>query len=60
MKEKNTQQGQVLETAQQTKIRLARQRKRSIALALFLVALVVFFYLFTLLKTGPELFSRAL
>ena len=37
-----------------------RQRRRSIAIALGLVALVATFYAITIVKMGPELFSRAL
>ena len=44
----------------QNQERLARQRQRSIALALGLGALVVMFYILTIVKMGPEIFSRAL
>lgn len=37
-----------------------RQRKRSIAIALGLVALIITFYVLTIVKMGPELFSRSL
>jgi t-SNARE complex subunit (syntaxin) len=36
------------------------QRRRSIALAICLVAFVVIFYVATLVKFGPELMSRPL
>lgn len=39
---------------------LARRRKRSIALALVLGALVVIFYVLTIVKLGPNVFSRPL
>ena len=39
---------------------IARQRKRSIAIALTLALLVLMFYLLTIVKMGPELFDRAL
>ncbi len=39
---------------------LARQRKRSIAIAITLAVLVVMFYLLTIVKMGPALFSRPL
>jgi hypothetical protein len=35
-----------------------RQRTRSIAIALFLVALVVIFYLVTILRLGGNVFNR--
>jgi hypothetical protein len=38
----------------------ARRRKRSIALGLVLGALVVTFYVLTIVKLGPALFDRAL
>ena len=38
----------------------SRRRKRSIALALVLTALVVIFYVLTIVKFGPALFSRPL
>lgn len=38
----------------------SRQRKRSIAIAVGLVLLVVIFYTLTIVKIGPELFSRDL
>ncbi|MEO9808447.1 hypothetical protein [Roseibium sp.] len=37
-----------------------RRRSRSIAIALSLVALVVLFYVVTIVKMGPEIFNRAL
>lgn len=39
---------------------LARRRKRSVALALVLAALVAIFYVLTIVKLGPGLFSRPL
>ncbi|MDP1732335.1 MAG: hypothetical protein Q8L54_14410 [Devosia sp.] len=39
---------------------LARRRRRSIALALVLGALVVIFYVLTIVKMGPGLFERPL
>ena len=39
---------------------LARRRRRSIALALVLTGLVVFFYVVTLVKTGPAILNRPL
>jgi len=38
----------------------ARRRKRSIALALALGALVVAFYVLTIVKMGPGIFDRGL
>ena len=38
----------------------ARRRKRSIALALALGALVITFYVLTIVKLGPAVFDRAL
>lgn len=38
----------------------SRRRKRSIALALVLAAVVVIFYVLTIVKFGPALFSRPL
>ena len=38
----------------------ARRRRRSIALALVLGALVVIFYVLTIIKMGPTVFNRAL
>lgn len=38
----------------------ARQRKRSIALAIALGAIVIVFYILTVVKMGPDLFSRSL
>ena len=37
-----------------------RQRMRSIAIALTLGALVVLFYVLTLVKLGPRVFDRAI
>lgn len=50
---------------EQTQVQLAqeykkRQRRRSIAIALGLVGLVITFYVLTIVKMGPELFSRPL
>ncbi len=39
---------------------LARRRRRSVALALVLVGLVVFFFVVTLVKTGPAIMNRPL
>ena len=39
---------------------IRRRRKRSIALALSLAAMVVLFYVLTLVKLGPRVFDRAL
>lgn len=38
----------------------ARRRKRSIALGLALGALVIIFYVLTMVKLGPAVFDRAL
>ncbi|TWI87617.1 hypothetical protein JM93_02184 [Roseibium hamelinense] len=43
-------------TAEQTK----RRRSRSIAIAFALGALVVLFYVVTIVKMGPEIMNRAL
>ncbi len=40
--------------------RLARQRKRSIAIAVGLGLLVLMFYVLTIVKMGPEIFTRML
>ena len=40
--------------------RAATQRRRSIALALVLVGVVVLFYVLTVIKMGPGLFSRVM
>jgi hypothetical protein len=40
--------------------RLARQRRRSIAIALVLGGLVLIFYVLTIVKMGPAVFDRAL
>ena len=45
-----------VQTAEQKR----RQRARSIAIALSLVALVVLFYLITIVKFGPAILSRPL
>ena len=37
---------------------LARRKRRSVALGLLLASLVVFFYVITLVKTGPSILSR--
>ncbi|TCR61072.1 hypothetical protein [Bosea sp. BK604] len=39
---------------------MARRRRRSVALALVLGALVVFFFVVTLVKTGPAILNRPL
>ncbi|MEO1199429.1 MAG: hypothetical protein AAFX39_09370 [Pseudomonadota bacterium] len=39
---------------------IARRRKRSIALAISLGAMVILFYALTLIKLGPRVFDRAL
>lgn len=39
---------------------LARRRRRSIALALVLCGLVLFFFAVTLVKTGPAILNRPL
>ncbi|MDP3407162.1 hypothetical protein [Bosea sp. (in: a-proteobacteria)] len=39
---------------------MARRRRRSIALALVLGGLVVFFFIVTLVKTGPAILNRPL
>ena len=39
---------------------LAQQRKRSIAIALGLLVLVAMFYILTIVKMGPDLFTRAI
>jgi hypothetical protein len=39
---------------------VARRRRRSIALALALAGLVVIFYVLTIVKMGPGVFSRPL
>ncbi|WP_156395739.1 hypothetical protein [Bosea sp. Leaf344] len=39
---------------------MARRRRRNIALALVLGGLVVFFFLVTLVKTGPAILNRPL
>ena len=37
---------------------MARRRRRSVALALVLVGLVVLFFVVTLVKTGPAIMNR--
>jgi len=39
---------------------MARRRRRNIALALVLAGLVVFFFVVTLVKTGPAIMNRPL
>jgi hypothetical protein len=39
---------------------LARRKRRSVALALVLAALVVIFYVLTIVKMGPGIFERPL
>jgi len=39
---------------------MARRRRRSIALALVLAGLVIFFFVVTLVKTGPAIMNRPL
>jgi hypothetical protein len=39
---------------------LARRRRRSVALAFVLAGLVVFFFVVTLVKTGPAIMNRPL
>ena len=39
---------------------LARRRRRSIALGLALGAIVIIFYVLTIVKLGPHVFDRAL
>lgn len=39
---------------------LARRKRRSVALALVLAALVVIFYVLTIVKMGPGVFERPL
>lgn len=39
---------------------MARRRRRSIALALVLAGLVIFFFAVTLVKTGPAIMNRPL
>lgn len=39
---------------------MARRRRRSIALALVLGGLVIFFFVVTLVKTGPAIMNRPL
>ena len=39
---------------------MARRKRRSVALALVLFGLVVFFFVVTLVKTGPAIMNRPL
>ncbi len=39
---------------------MARRRRRSVALALVLGGLVIFFFVVTLVKTGPAIMNRPL
>ena len=39
---------------------IARRNRRSVALALVLGALVIFFFLVTVVKVGPSVFNRPL
>lgn len=39
---------------------MARRRRRSVALALVLAGLVIFFFLVTLVKIGPAVMNRPL
>ncbi|WP_439497066.1 hypothetical protein [Bosea sp. (in: a-proteobacteria)] len=39
---------------------MARRRRRSVALALVLAGLVIFFFVVTLVKTGPAIMNRPL
>lgn len=39
---------------------MARRNRRSIALALVLAGLVIFFFVVTLVKTGPAILNRPL
>lgn len=39
---------------------MARRRRRSIALALVLAGLAIFFFVVTLVKTGPAILNRPL
>jgi cell division septal protein FtsQ len=39
---------------------MARRKRRSVALALVLFGLVVFFFVVTLVKTGPAILNRPL
>jgi len=48
------------ETFRLTKVQLRRRRNRSIAIALMLVALVVLFYIVTIVRLGPEVMDRPL
>jgi hypothetical protein len=52
--------GVMVEPADKDAELLARRRRRSIALALALGALVVIFYVLTIVKMGPGLFDRPL
>jgi ferric-dicitrate binding protein FerR (iron transport regulator) len=46
--------------AGEAELRARRRRSRSIAIALALAALVVLFYLVTIVKLGPGVMERAL
>ncbi len=48
------------ETFRPTKEQLRRRRNRSIAIALMLAALVVLFYIVTVVRLGPEVMDRPL
>lgn len=48
------------ETFRLTKEQLRHRRNRSIAIALMLVALVVLFYIVTIVRLGPEVMNRPL
>ena len=39
---------------------MARRKRRNVALALVLAGLVVFFFMVTLVKTGPAILNRPL
>ena len=45
---------------QHDEVFLARRRRRSIALGLVLGAIVVIFYVLTIVKLGPHVFDRTL
>jgi hypothetical protein len=50
----------VIDPAAAEREALARRRRRSIALGLALGAVVLLFYVLTIVKMGPAIFSRAL
>jgi hypothetical protein len=52
--------GVMIEPADKDAELLARRKRRSLALALVLGALVVVFYVLTIVKMGPGLFERPL